>query len=40
MPYLKSNIIDLDLPDFMNHLFPLVEAQFQTPVPIILASLG
>jgi hypothetical protein len=32
MPYLKSNIIDLGLPDFINHLIPIVEAQFQTPV--------
>lgn len=31
MPYLKSNIIDLDLPDFINHLIPIVEAQFTTP---------
>jgi hypothetical protein len=32
MPYLKSNVIDLGLPDFINHLIPIVEAQFQTPV--------
>jgi hypothetical protein len=32
MPYLKSNIIDLGLPDFLNHLIPIVEAQFTTPV--------
>jgi hypothetical protein len=32
MPYLKSNIVDLQLPDFVNHLIPIVEAQFQTPV--------
>jgi hypothetical protein len=32
MPYLKSNIVDLGLPDFVNHLIPIVEAQFQTPV--------
>jgi hypothetical protein len=32
MPYLKSNIIDLGLPDFINHLIPLVEAQLRTPV--------
>src|SRR5262249_31321839 len=30
-PYLKSNVIDLGLPDFINHLIPIVEAQFQTP---------
>ena len=32
MPYLKSSVIDLGLPDFINHLIPIVEAQFQTPV--------
>jgi hypothetical protein len=31
-PYLKSNVIDLELPDFINHLIPIVEAQFLTPV--------
>src|ERR1700683_4617627 len=32
MPYLKSEIQDLQLPDFINHLIPIVEAQFATPV--------
>ena len=32
MPYLKSNVVDLDLPDLINHLIPIVEAQFKTPV--------
>ena len=32
MPYLKSEIQDYQLPDFINHLIPIVEAQFQTPV--------
>jgi hypothetical protein len=32
MPYLKSNIVDLGYPDFINHLIPVVEAQFRTPV--------
>jgi hypothetical protein len=32
MPYLKSEIKDLGLPDFINHLIPIVEAQFSTPV--------
>lgn len=32
MPYLKSNIQDLQLPDFINHLIPIVETQFSTPV--------
>jgi len=32
MPYLKSSIVDLGLPDFINHLIPIVEAQFATPV--------
>jgi hypothetical protein len=32
MPYLKSNVVDLGLPDFINHLIPIIEAQFKTPV--------
>jgi hypothetical protein len=32
MPYLKSTVVDLGLPDFINHLIPLVEATLQTPV--------
>ena len=32
MPYLKSEVQDLQLPDLINHLIPIVEAQFSTPV--------
>ena len=32
MPYLKSQVVDLGLPDFINRLVPIVEARFQTPV--------
>jgi hypothetical protein len=32
MPYLKSEIRDLQLPDFINHLIPIVEFQMSTPV--------
>ncbi len=32
MPYLKSNVVDLGLPDFINHLIPIVEAQLTAPV--------
>jgi hypothetical protein len=32
LPYLKSEVIDLQLPDFFNHLIPIVEANFTTPV--------
>src|SRR5260221_1588760 len=32
MPYLRSSVVDLDLPAFLNHLIPIVEAQFATPV--------
>ena len=32
MPYLKSEVKDLQLPDLINHLIPIVEAQFATPV--------
>ncbi len=38
MPYLKSSVIDLGLPDFVNHLVPLVEATLQTPVVNTLTS--
>jgi hypothetical protein len=38
MPYLKSSVIDLGLPDFVNHLIPLVEANLQTPVSNTLTS--
>jgi hypothetical protein len=32
MPYLKSEVQDLQLPDLINHLIPIVEAQLFTPV--------
>jgi hypothetical protein len=32
MPYLKSSVVDLGLPDFLNRLIPIVEGSFQTPV--------
>jgi hypothetical protein len=32
MPYLKSEVKDLQLPAFINHLIPIVEAQLSTPV--------
>jgi hypothetical protein len=38
MPYLKSAVIDLGLPDFINRLIPLVEANLQTPVANTLTS--
>jgi hypothetical protein len=38
MPYLKSAVVDLGLPDFINHLIPLVEASLQTPVGNTLTS--
>jgi hypothetical protein len=38
MPYLKSAVVDLGLPDFVNHLIPLVEATLQTPVANTLTS--
>jgi hypothetical protein len=38
MPYLKSAVVDLGLPDFINHLIPIVEAQFSTPVSNTLDS--
>ncbi|MCP3466081.1 hypothetical protein [Bradyrhizobium sp. CCGUVB23] len=38
MPYLKSSVIDLGLPEFINHLIPLVEFNLQTPVANTLTS--
>jgi hypothetical protein len=38
MPYLKSAVIDLGLPEFIDHLIPLVEATLQTPVANTLTS--
>jgi len=38
MPYLKSAVVDLGLPDFINQLIPIVEASMQTPVSNTLAS--
>jgi hypothetical protein len=32
LPYLKSAVVDLGLPDFVNHLVPLLEASLTTPV--------
>ena len=32
LPYLKSAVVDLGLPDVANRLIPLVEASLQTPV--------
>jgi hypothetical protein len=38
LPYLKSSVVDLGLPDFFNHLIPIVEASFETPVSNTLTS--
>lgn len=38
MPYLKSAVVDLGLPDFVNRMIPLVEAMLQTPVGGTLTS--
>lgn len=38
MPYLKTNVVDLGLPDFINRLVPIVEASFETPVSNTLTS--
>jgi hypothetical protein len=38
MPYLKSAVVDLGLPEFINRLIPLVEATLQTPVANTLTS--
>lgn len=38
LPYLKSAVIDLGLPDFISRFIPLVEATLQTPVAHTLTS--
>ena len=38
MPYLKSAVVDLGLPDFINRLIPIVEFSMQTPVSNTLTS--
>ena len=38
LPYLKSAVVDLGLPDFINRLIPLVEASLQTPVSNVSTS--
>jgi len=38
MPYLKSAVYDLGLPDFVNRFIPLVEATMQTPVSNTFSS--
>jgi hypothetical protein len=32
LPYLKSEVRDLQLPDFFNHLIPIVEVSLTTPI--------
>jgi hypothetical protein len=32
MPYLKSNVVDLQLPEFVNHFIPVIEWSVQTQV--------
>lgn len=38
MPYLKASVVDLGLPDFINHLTPIVEVALATPVANTLTS--
>lgn len=38
LPYLKSAVADLGLPDFVNHLIPIVEVSMETPVSNTLTS--
>jgi hypothetical protein len=38
LPYLKSSVADLGLPDFINRLIPLVEASLETPVSNTFSS--
>lgn len=38
MPYLKASVIDLGLPEFINRMVPLIEANLQTPIANTLTS--
>src|SRR5207244_9559681 len=38
MPYLKSVVVDLGLPDFVNRFIPIIEATLQTPMANTLTS--
>ncbi|WP_245435006.1 hypothetical protein [Methylocystis rosea] len=38
LPYLKAQVIDLELPDFINRLTPLVEVKFAQPFTNTLTS--
>ncbi len=38
LPYLKSSVVDLGLPDFFNHLIPIVEVSLRTPVANVADS--
>jgi hypothetical protein len=38
LPYLKSAVVDLGMPDFVNQFIPIVEASLQTPVGNTLTS--
>jgi hypothetical protein len=38
LPYLKSNVIDLGLPDVINRLIPIVEVALRTPVANTITS--
>ena len=38
LPYLNAQVIDLELPDFINRLTPLVEARFAQPFTNTLTS--
>ena len=38
LPYLKSAVADVGLPDFVNHLIPIVEASMETPVSNTFSS--
>jgi hypothetical protein len=38
IPYLKSAVVDLGLPDFFNRLIPIVEVSLQTPVANTFSS--
>lgn len=38
LPYLRSSVVDIGLPEFFNHLIPIVEFAMETPVGNTLTS--
>jgi hypothetical protein len=40
LPYLKASVVDLGLPEFVNHLIPIVKASLKAHFPTPLRASG